>query len=129
MALVDVVVACCAREVASVFAKALPSGLDLQKLWVRQALTSSTEGLARTGVASAAAEKLLEIIDLARDASVETHLPELYFLVDHRGSDVRIDSGDILDAAAQAVPYPAPIWEWTTVLWCLSGGGVSRCVA
>ena len=102
------------------FSKALPSGKDRQLLWVRRAMTSSTKGLARVSVTSAAVTEVMAMINVARDASVDAHLRDLYGMVDHRGSDVRLESGDILDVAAQAVPYPAPMWEWRAVLGFVS---------
>ena len=115
-----------ADEAGDLFAKSLPSGEERQRLWIRKSLDSSTKGLARVGVAAVATDEIFNIIDTARDRPVSEHLRELYQLVDHRGSDVRLDSGGVLDSAAQNVPYPAPIWEWTTVpgYSCLVGVGV-----
>ena len=113
--LVSGVVAAFANEALDLFSKSLPSGEERQKLWIRRALLSSAKGLARPGLAAAAAVSVFNIIETARDRSVSEHLRDLYQLVDHRGSDVRLDSGDILESAAQAVPYPAPIWDWRTV--------------
>ena len=118
-----------ANESLDLFSKSLPSGSERQWLWVKRALLSSTKGLARAGIATAAADSVFRIIETARDVSIEEHLKELYQLVDHRGSDVRLDAGEVLDSAAQAVPYPAPIWDWRTVpLVGLSGYSVSRFV-
>ena len=69
------------------------------------------------GVGGAAIDEVMNILNLARDVPVETHLRNLYYLADRRGSDVRVESGENLDTAAQAVPYPAPIWDWNTVSW------------
>ena len=78
-------------------------------------MLSSTKGLARPGLATAAAHSVFEVINSARDVFVQQHLSSLYKMVDHRGSDVRLGEGEVLDSAAQVVPYPAPIWAWRTV--------------
>ena len=128
--LVYVVVAVAPNQLSVIFSKALPAGVEKQALWVRAAMLSSTKGLARVGVTSAAADEVMAILGTARDVSTKTHLREVFYLVDHRGSDVRIESGDILDVAAQAVPYPAPLWDWRTVpvFFFFLGLGLSRLV-
>ena len=107
-------------ESGDLLSKALPAGEERQWLWIKKAMSSSTKGLARPNVVDAATDAVFNVLNSAREVSVAEHLRELYQLVDHRGSDVRLDAGEILDSAAQAVPYPAPIWQWSTVLGCKS---------
>ena len=118
---VNEMVSAVAAECVDAFSKSLPSSEERQWLWVQRALLSSTKGLARPGLATEAAHEVFKIIKTARDHSVSEHLWELYRFLDHRGSDVRLDEGEVLDSAAQAVPYPAPIWKWHTVPQGLSG--------
>ena len=65
---------------------------------------ASTKGLVRTGIAAVAVDSVFNLIETARDRPLAAHLRELYQMVDHRGSDVRLVSGDVLDSVAQAVP-------------------------
>ena len=59
-----------------------------------------------------------EVFNLVRSAAgrdVRHHLLTLYKVIDHRGSDVRLETGDVLDSLRQPLPYPAPMWAWNTV--------------
>ena len=40
------------------------------------------------------------------------HLRSLYAVLDVRGSDVRLDTGDIIEGGWPLVPYPAIAWDW-----------------
>ena len=43
------------------------------------------------------------------------HFVALFDLLDHRGSDVRLETGSVLESSRQAIPYPASAWKWETV--------------
>ena len=94
---------------------ALPAGECLQKLWVLRSLQTSTKGFARAVLAIEVVSQIMAIIRTMQGGDVRAHLQTLYRLLDHRGSDVRLESGGILDSYRQAVPYPAPSWVWVTV--------------
>ena len=93
----------------------LPADLCMQKVWVIQALKCSTRGFSRTGLAAAAVGNIMDIMSSMRAGSETEHLLSLFKLLDHRGSDVRLETGDLLDSSRQAVPYPAPAWQWQAV--------------
>ena len=93
----------------------LPPGECLQKLWVLHALQKSTRGYAKMGLAAATVSDIMGIIKSMQGRNVEAHLRAFYQLLDHRGSDFRLETGDILESYRQAVPYLAPGWLWHTV--------------
>ena len=66
MKLINVVAAVVYVEMIAGFSKALRSGFDKQLLWVRKSILSSTKGLARAGVASAAVGEVMAMINLAK---------------------------------------------------------------
>ena len=92
-----------------------PTDVRSQKLWVLRALRCSTRGFTRPGLAVAAVDEVMQMIKSMRAGRVAEHLASLFKLVDHRGSDVRLETGDLLDSSRQAVPYPAPAWNWQPV--------------
>ena len=83
--------------------------------FVLSALTNSTKGLAKCGRASEATEQVLQILGSMSLGNEAAHLANLHAFLDLRGSDVRLDSGSILEAARQAVPYPAFAWQWQCI--------------
>ena len=93
----------------------LPLSLDEQRVWIYTALRRSTRGLAKPGLAAAATSEVLKFCQSIQPHGEMQHLRSLYAQLDHRGSDVRLDIGTILDAARQALPYPAPAWSWSVL--------------
>ena len=83
--------------------------------FVLKALASSTKGLARHGRASEATFQVLNILYAMSAGKEAVHLSSLHAFLDLRGSDVRLDSGSILEGARQAIPYPAFAWQWRCV--------------
>ena len=53
--------------------------------------------------------KLLGSVEAGREVE---HLSQLHNFLDLRGSDVRLDTGSVLEGARQCVPYPAFAWQW-----------------
>ena len=45
------------------------------------------------------------------------HLKEMLKFIDFKGSDVRLETGSLLEGSRQPVPYPAPfrIGKWYTI--------------
>ena len=79
------------------------------------ALRNSTRGLSRRNIAINAVDEVLKITDSMIPGQEFEHLLAVFSLLDHRGSDVRLESGSILESSRQAVPYPATAWKWKTV--------------
>ena len=52
--------------------------------------------------------------DLASSAVLE-HFKALLLWADHRGSDVQLRTGLVLDGSAQVAPYSAFAWRWSAV--------------
>jgi hypothetical protein len=93
----------------------LPAGHQDQRTWVLDALRHSTKGLAKPGVAFHAAKAVLGLMSTMHPGREENHLTGLLDLVDFRGSDVRLDTGAILEGSRQPIPYPAICWDWSVV--------------
>ena len=93
-------------------AESLPQSLDEQKSWVYEALRRSTRGLAKPGFAAAATTEVLKLCHSVQPGGEVSRLRSLFSQLDHRGSDVRLETGTVLDAARQIIPYPAPAWSW-----------------
>jgi hypothetical protein len=93
----------------------LPLGLQDQRSWVLDALRHSTKGLSKPGVAIFAAEAVLSVINTMQPGCEAEHLIGLLSIVDFRGSDVRLDTGVVLEGSRQPTPYPAICWDWTVV--------------
>ena len=45
----------------------------------------------------------------------EEHLNFMLRRTDFKGSDVRLETGELLDGARQPIPYPAIVWDWRCV--------------
>jgi hypothetical protein len=93
----------------------LPLGHQNQRSWVLDALRHSTKGLSKPGVALFAAEAVMSLIATMCPGKEIEHLESLLSAFDFRGSDVRLDSGVILEGSRQPTPYPAICWEWAVV--------------
>ena len=93
----------------------LPAEETAQKLWVLNALQNSTRGMSRSGIALAALDEVMSIVKTMVPGAEGEHLNSLFTLLDHRGSDVRLETGSVLESSRQAVPYPASSWKWETV--------------
>ena len=89
--------------------------LAQQSYFVLKALAASTKGLARHGRASEATAQVIRILTAMSSGKEAEHLSLLHAFLDLRGSDVRLDSGSILEGARQAIPYPAFAWQWRCV--------------
>ena len=76
------------------------------------ALNHSTRGMAKPGVALHAAEAVVSLLATMKRGGEQKHLLGLLDIVDFRGSDVRLDSGTILEGLRQPIPYPAIAWGW-----------------
>ena len=68
--------------------------------------------MAKPGVALQAAEAVISLLATMKRGEEQTHLRGLLNIVDFRGSDVRLDSGTILEGLRQPIPYPAIAWDW-----------------
>ena len=55
---------------------------------------------------------MLKLCHSIRPGDEVKHLRSLFAQLDHRGSDVRLETGTVLEAARQVIPYPAPAWAW-----------------
>lgn len=83
--------------------------------WVFQQLISSTRGLSHDINSINATSQVMKWLDSMVPGREAEHLHALYRSVDLRGSDVRLDTGAVLMAARQSMPYPAFAWDWTPV--------------
>jgi hypothetical protein len=93
----------------------LPLEPESRNYWIREALQHSTKGLAKAGMSAAAANMVLNFLKNMVPGSEKAHLVGLLSAVDFRGSDVRLESGTILEGARQPVPYPAIGWDWKCI--------------
>ena len=93
----------------------LPAEFDAQRRWVQSSLANSTKALAADSVSPFICEDVCAMLTkMVRGREVE-HLNLLYRVIDSRGSDVRLNSGAVLDGVRQLAPYPAFAWQWTSV--------------
>ena len=93
----------------------MPSGNTDRVLWILNCLRNSTRGMSRSGISLAASTLVLWIVDTMRAGKELAHLRGLSHFVDFKGSEVRLESGTILEGAHQSVPYPAVALKWTCV--------------
>ena len=54
-------------------------------------------------------------MDSMKSGQEQAHFRKLLDIVDFRGSDVRLDTGSVLEGARQSVPYPAFCWAFSCV--------------
>ena len=83
-------------------------------VWVARELSKSTARLSQGTAHDTSRDRILEIICSRRKEPVAQHLAEVLRQVDHRGSDVRLDSG-LVPHIRQDVPYPVFCWKWRSV--------------
>ena len=67
------------------------------------------------GRATDAAREVEQIISTMTPGREADHLAAMYLRVDLKGSDVRLDTGAVLEGTRQIPPYPAGGWLWTCV--------------
>ena len=108
-----------AAQVAAVVGKTArespPAEADGLKRLVLDSLRQSTRGLSKDVVSTQIADDVCTMLARMSYGHEGEHLNLLYKVLDTRGSDVRLDSGLILEGARQVAPYPAFAWDWTTV--------------
>ena len=92
-----------------------PAETDALKRWVLESLRQSTRGLSKDVVSTQVADDVCTMLARMSQGCEGEHLNLLYKVLDTSGSDVRLDSGLILEGTRQLAPYPAFAWEWTTV--------------
>ena len=90
----------------------MPQGPERRSTWILQALQNSTRGLRGAGKASAATAEVEAIVATMHPGAEPQHLLDMYRRVDLRGSDVRLDTGAVLEGTRQITPYPAGGWYW-----------------
>ena len=90
----------------------LPGESELQALWVYRSINNSTRGLAKGGLSVQATTEVLSMLANMCPGREASHLVALFNILDLRGSDVRLESGTVLEGGRQLVPYPAIAWDW-----------------
>ena len=96
-------------------AQQLPDSRLAQTEWVFKCMTNSTRGLNKDIVSVKAAEQVMALLDSMQPGLESAHLQQLYIMLHLRGSDVRLDTGTVVDSCRQVLPYPAIAWEWRCV--------------
>ena len=93
----------------------VPIGTILQHEWVLDSLLKSTKGLSRPGTAKVIVAELMRLIATLEVGGESEHLHFILRTSDFKGSDVRLETGELLDGARQPIPYPAVVWDWRCV--------------
>lgn len=83
--------------------------------WVHSQLLKSTRGLSYDSTSAVATQQIMSWLDAMVPGAELEHLLSLYRSIDLRGSDARLDAGQVLHAGRQTMPYPSFAWEWTMV--------------
>ena len=84
----------------------LPRDADSQASWVFHSLINSTKGFARDNVGLKAAAEVTALLKHMKPGSECLHFSSLFSMLDVRGSDVRLDTGDVLEGGAPAGALP-----------------------
>ena len=92
-----------------------PCGAEAQMSWILNCLRHSTKGLSKIGIAESAAVSVMGMVQSVQVGREAEHLRSLLDVVDFKGSDVRLETGSILEGVRQPIPYPAPVWQWQVV--------------
>lgn len=90
----------------------IPGDLQAQANSIFKGLFNSTRDLAKGGVSLPACKELMELLKTMTPGFEVQHLHLLYSQLDTRGSDIRLEAGEILQGGYQLVPYPVVAWEW-----------------
>ena len=80
--------------------------------WLREQLGQTTARLAEKEMQHRVAEQLSAWVQSMEPGLELQHLHSLLRFCDHRGSDVRLWSGDAARISYQQAPYPAFRWRW-----------------
>ena len=59
--------------------------------------------------------RVWDLVEKLRQDPMKEHLKMLIRLIDHRGSDVRLETGTVA-VTRQDIPYPAFCWKWRCVM-------------
>ena len=105
----------CAELLRAKAKQVLPPQPSLWDSWLTSQLDASTLCLQRLRAVIPAVKALLR--DMASSTVLE-HFKALLLWADHRGSDVQLRTGMVLDGSAQVAPYPAFASCWSAVQQC-----------
>lgn len=86
--------------------------VQAQVSWNFQGLVEGTRGLAKGGVSLLACKEVMELLKSMTLGNEIRHLHLLHSQLDTRGSDIRVETGEILRGGRQLAPYPAVAWDW-----------------
>ena len=93
----------------------LPAGPSLWTPWLRGQLEGATARLQRQGVQDDVVPVISTLLRSMQCGHEAAHLEYLLRWADHRGSDVLLSSGTVLNGTTQRAPYPAFCWDWQSV--------------
>ena len=93
----------------------LPAGPSLWTPWLRGQLEGATARLQRQGVQDDVVPVISTLLRSMQCGHEAAHLEYLLRWADHRGSDVLLFSGTVLNGTTQRAPYPAFCWDWQSV--------------
>ena len=93
----------------------LPPQPSLWDPWLASQLNASTLCLQRHRAQAVVIPAVRALLRDTASLSVLEHVKALLLWADHRGSDVQLRTGLVLDGSAQVDPYPAFAWGWSAV--------------
>ena len=93
----------------------LPGDAELQTQWIFNSINHSTKGLARGGLSAHVSSQVFNLLKGMRPGLEASHLQSLFTLLDMRGSDVKLDTGTVVEGGRHLVPYPASAWDWKSI--------------
>ena len=85
-------------------------------MWASEQLRDATASLHNPSAVRGAANGVAAILATMVPGREMEHLVNLLRWADYRGSDVRLDAGELFDGSRQVCPYPATAWKWRSVL-------------
>ena len=93
----------------------LPAVQSCWAPWLSKQMDLATARLRRAPVQAAVIPLVTTMLDSMVPGREADHLSSLLTWPDHRGSDVVLASGVIVNGSTQIAPYPAMAWAWNCV--------------
>ena len=93
----------------------VPIGPILRHEWVLDSLVQSTKGLSRPGTAKIIVAETMRFLGIIEVGGEAEHIHFMFRTTEFNDSDVRLETGELVDGARQHIPHPVVVWHWRRV--------------
>ena len=113
--LADAILTGVLKDLTAAHEARLPAVQSCWAPWHSKQMDLATARLRRAPVQAAVIPLVITMLDSMVPGREADHLSSLLTWADHKGSDVVLASGVIVNGSTQIAPYPALAWAWNCV--------------